>query len=114
MFAAQFITKGLLRQRARMALAASERCEHDRLQQIQLRLLCFGHHFGGLPTEGLRLGSCAAGAFQVDENFFGAIKDFLWQSGKARDLNAVAFIGAARDDFAQENNLLIPFANGDV
>src|SRR5947208_16653330 len=85
MFAAQFITNRLMRQRAPMRLAASERCEQDRLQQIQLRLLCFGHHFGGLSTRGLRLRSCAAGAFQVDENFFGAIKDLLWPPGKTRD-----------------------------
>src|SRR5207249_2212957 len=47
-------------------------------------------------------------------NFLGAIKDFLWQSGKARDLDAVALIGATGDDFAQKNDLLIPFAYHDI
>jgi len=44
----------------------------------------------------------------------GAIENFPRQTGQTRDLNAVAFISAARHDFAQENDLLIPFADGDI
>ena len=36
------------------------------------------------------------------------------QAGEARDLDAVALVGAAGDDLAQEDDLLVPFAHGDV
>src|SRR5262249_40938168 len=48
------------------------------------------------------------------ENFFGAIEDFLWQTGEAGDLDAVAFVCAAGGDFAEKNDLLVPFAHGDI
>ena len=50
----------------------------------------------------------------MGKNFFGAIKDFFWQAGEAGDLDAITLIGATGDDFAQENDLLVPFADGDV
>src|SRR6266511_159321 len=50
----------------------------------------------------------------MGKNFFGAIEDFLGQTGQARNLYAVAFVGAASDDFAEENDLLVPFAHGDI
>ena len=48
------------------------------------------------------------------KNILRAVENFLRQAGQTRDLDAVAFVRAARDDFAQENDLLVPFAHGDV
>ena len=48
------------------------------------------------------------------KNFFRAVEDFFWQAGEPRDLDAVTFVRAAGDDFAQENDLLVPFAHGDI
>src|SRR6266481_8873030 len=56
----------------------------------------------------------AAGTFQVSKNFFGAVEDFFGQAGEASHLDAVTFVCATGDDFAQKNNLLVPFAHGDV
>ena len=50
----------------------------------------------------------------MGKNFFRAVEDFFRQAGEARDLYAVTFVGAARDNFAQKNDLLIPFAYGDI
>ena len=50
----------------------------------------------------------------MGKNFFRAVEDFFRQAGEARDLYAVTFVGAAGDDFAQKNDLLIPFAHGDI
>ena len=50
----------------------------------------------------------------MGKNFFRAVEDFFRQAGEARDLYAVTFVGATRDDFAQKNDLLIPFAYGDI
>jgi hypothetical protein len=54
------------------------------------------------------------GVFEVGEDFLGAFDDRFGDAGEARDLDAVAFVGSALDDFAQENNLVVPFADGDV
>ncbi len=48
------------------------------------------------------------------ENFFCSIEDLFWQTGQARDVDSVTFVCAAGDDFAQENDLLVPFPHGDV
>src|ERR1043166_2854466 len=48
------------------------------------------------------------------ENLFRTIEDFLWQTGQARDLDSITFVRAARDYLAEENNLLVPFADGDI
>src|SRR5437763_8973613 len=50
----------------------------------------------------------------MGKNFFRASQDSFRQAGEARDLYTVAFVRAAGDDFAQKNDLLIPFADGDV
>ena len=50
----------------------------------------------------------------MGKNFFRAFEDFFRQAGEARDLYSVAFVGAARNDFAQKNDLLIPFTDGDI
>ena len=48
------------------------------------------------------------------QNVFRAIQDFARQTGQPRDLNAVALVRAAGHDFAQENDLLVPFPHRDV
>src|SRR5437870_1130516 len=48
------------------------------------------------------------------QNFLRAIENFLWQTGEAGNLDAVTLIGAARDDLAQKDDLIVPFAHGDV
>ena len=50
----------------------------------------------------------------MGKNFFRAVEDFFRQAGEARDLYAVTFVGAARDDFAQKNDLFVPLAHGDI
>ena len=50
----------------------------------------------------------------MGKNFLGAIENFFGQTGEARDLDAVAFVCAAWDDFAKKNDLLVPFAHGDI
>src|SRR5579885_3225628 len=45
------------------------------------------------------------------ENFLGAIENFLWQAGQARHLDAVTLVRAAGNHFAQENDLVVPFAH---
>ena len=50
----------------------------------------------------------------MGKNFFGAIEDFFRQAGETRHLYAVTFVGAARDDLAKENDLLVPFAHSDI
>ena len=54
------------------------------------------------------------GFFEVVENFSGAGDDRIRQSGEPRDLDAVALIGAAGEDFSEENNLVVPFPDGDI
>ena len=41
-------------------------------------------------------------------------ENFLRQPGEARDLNAVAFVGATEGDLAQNSDLLVPFTDRDV
>src|SRR5581483_2040138 len=66
-----------------------------------------------LGKRGLAVG-VELGLFEVAENFLVARDDFRRQSREARDLDAVAFVRAAANDFAQKDNLVVPFAHGDV
>src|SRR5215831_13109150 len=84
------------------------------LQQIQLWLLRFRHRLSRFLSSWFSLCGCPAGTFQVGKNFFGAIEDFFGQTGETGHLYAVTFVGTARDDFAEKNNLLVPFAHGDI
>ena len=52
--------------------------------------------------------------FEVAEDLGGAGDDGLGESGEAGDLDAVAFVGGARLDFAEEDDVFVPFADGDV
>ena len=45
------------------------------------------------------------GIFEIAQNFLGALKDRLGHTGKACYLDAVAFIGAALYDFAEEDGV---------
>ena len=54
------------------------------------------------------------GFSRCDEDILGAIENLLWQTGQARHLDAVALVRAARDDLAEENDLLVPFPHRDV
>src|SRR6266542_685046 len=98
--------------RSSLAAANANTGEYG-LKQIHLRLFGLRHSFSrSFPFGGLR--SCAIRLFQVRENFFGAIENFFWQTGEARDVDSVTFVRTAGDNFAQENDLLVPFAHGDV
>lgn len=52
--------------------------------------------------------------FELLEDFFGAGDDVFGEAGKSRDLDAVAFFGAAGEDLAEEDDLLVPLLHGDV
>src|ERR1044071_2662877 len=54
------------------------------------------------------------GLFEVAQDFLGAVEDRFGDSGQAGDLDAVTLVGAAGNDLAQENDLVVPLANGDV
>lgn len=64
-------------------------------------MLFFGLRFGGVH-------------FQVGKNGFGAREDGLGQACQSRDLDAVGFVGGTREDFVEEDDFLVPFADGDV
>src|SRR5439155_4775565 len=51
---------------------------------------------------------------QTRKDFLCAVENFPWQTGQTRDVDSVAFVRAAGDDFAQENDLLVPFAHRDI
>src|SRR5580658_4898656 len=52
--------------------------------------------------------------FQIGQNLFSSFNDRLWNSGQAGHLNAETLVCAALHNLAQEQNLLIPFPNGDI
>ena len=87
-----------------------------RLEQIHLRL--FARRHGDLLRSrlfrGLLVSAAPFGFSRCDENILRAIQNLLRQTGQPRDLDAVALVRAARDDLAQKNDLLVPFAHRDV
>ena len=93
---------------------SSQFAKNYRSQQIQLRLLRLRHRPRRFSSSPLRFCLSAAGTFQMGKNFFRSIEDFFWQAGETRHLDAVTLVRAAGDDFAEENDLLVPFAHGDV
>ena len=48
------------------------------------------------------------------EDLLGAGDDVFGEAGEAGDLDAVAFFGAAGEDLAEEDDLLVPLLHGDV
>ena len=52
--------------------------------------------------------------FELLEDFFGSRDDVFGEAGESRDLDAVAFFGAAGEDLAEEDDLLVPLLHGDV
>ena len=55
----------------------------------------------------------SAAGLQATEDFLGATDDLGGQSGEAGDLNAVAAVRRAGDDAVQEDDLVVPLADGD-
>jgi hypothetical protein len=43
--------------------------------------------------------------FELLEDFLGAVDDVFGEAGESRDLDAVAFFGAAGEDLAEEDDL---------
>ena len=54
------------------------------------------------------------GVFEIGQDFAGAFEDGFGEAGEARDLDAVALVGGAGDDFAEEDDVVVPFADRDV
>ena len=54
------------------------------------------------------------GFFEIAKNLLRAFQNFLRHASESRDLDAVAFVRAACDNLAQEHDLVVPFAHGDV
>lgn len=52
--------------------------------------------------------------FELLEDFFGSRDDVFGEAGESGDLDAVAFFGAAGEDLAEEDDLLVPLLDGDV
>ena len=53
-------------------------------------------------------------AFEVGEDFLGAVEDLGGDAGQAGDVDAVALVGASGDDLVQEDDVAFLFADGDV
>ena len=67
-----------------------------------------GFGYGGLA------GGVEFGFFEVFEDFLGAGDDRVWEAGESGDLDAVALVCAAGEDFSQEDDLVVPLADGDI
>lgn len=52
--------------------------------------------------------------FELLEDFLGSRDDVFGEAGESRDLDAVAFFGAAGEDLAEEDDLLVPLLHGHV
>ena len=61
-----------------------------------------------------RVGRALASRFELGEQRLGSRDDGIGQAGQARDLDAVAPVGAARPHLVQEDDLVVPLAYGDV
>ena len=54
------------------------------------------------------------GIFEVGQDFPCSLEDGLGETGQPRNLDAVALVGGAGDDFAEEDDVVVPFADCDV
>ncbi len=52
--------------------------------------------------------------FQASEDLLGTLIDFDWYAGETGNMNAITFVGGAVDNFVEEDDLIVPFADGDV
>src|SRR5436190_7601632 len=77
----------------------------------RLQFFAFGAMAGGLTNVSV---GREFGFLEVAQDSFGAFDDGFRNTGQSRDLDAVAFVRAAFDNFAQENDLIIPFTDGDI
>lgn len=73
---------------------------------FSLGVFGFGAGAGALGSLGVEL--------EVAEDFGGAGDDGLGKAGEAGHLDAVAFVGGAGLDFAEEDDVFVPLADGDV
>ena len=87
------------------------------VEEIQLRGVGLGEGLvlaGGFAFAG-GLGLGAGGVlFEVAEDFLGAVDDGFGEARQLGDLDAVGFVGGAGEDFAEEDDVVVPFADGDV
>lgn len=61
-----------------------------------------------------RVGFTCEVGFELVEDLAAALDDGAGDTGQAGDVDAVTFVGAAGQDFVQEDHLVLPFAHGDV
>ncbi len=54
------------------------------------------------------------GGFEFFEDFGASFDDCFGDTGEFCDVDAVAFVGAAGEDFVEEDDFVLPFAYGDV
>ena len=52
--------------------------------------------------------------FEPGEDFFGAVVHAAGDAGELGDVDAVALVGGAGDDLMEEDDLVLPFFDGDV
>jgi hypothetical protein len=52
--------------------------------------------------------------FEVTQDAFGALDDGFWEAGEAGDLDAVTLVGGTVEDLAEEDDLFVQLADGDV
>lgn len=52
--------------------------------------------------------------FEVGEDGLGALDDDFRKAGETGDLDAVALVRGTGEDLVEEDDLLVPFSNGDV
>ena len=114
----EFLAVGLFRQCARWQLLGF--LARLRAEEVELWAVGFGEAlvFGGGPGGFLftcRFRLRAAGVhFEVAEDVLGAVDDRLRQAGEFGDLDAVGFVGRAGEDFAKEDDVVVPLADRDV
>src|SRR5579883_256455 len=76
----------------------------DRLEKLDL-------HRAGRPRREF-LGYCVLGALVQCQNVAGSLNHRYGQTGQPRDLDAIAAVGAAGLDFAEEDHLIAGFLHG--
>ena len=63
------------------------------------------------------MGACGfllEGRFEFFEDFVASVDDCFRDTGEFGDVNAIAFVGSAGEDFVEEDDFVLPFAYGNV
>ncbi len=85
------------------------------LKQCHLRGVGIGNEALSRALGDSRLaGGVEFGLFQVFEDFLGAGDNRVGKSCESGDLDAIALVGAAGEDFSQEDDLVVPLADGNI